>query len=439
MKTSIIVLFCFALILAPGMDSFATSSVSTQTPVAQQVQPPVLGADILFAAWPHPIIQGLQDEARGDEMARAFKKAGIRSFRFSFHGMYSPLGLEATARVKAENKVGNEFPWFPFGQYVDYIARHDFTTVVGINVEEGPDVASAVVEEFIKRGILSKLVAIELSNEPYLNHRPWLPEDYARYAADVIRALTRYGVRFALPLTVGKEKNTPTKLSDSEWNRRMLQALSAQIDLKERSDIYGVPHLYSRGVRAKTIDAFNKEVKPFAPRMRYLITEFNIKLFLDGNPHLTNDYAMEFALRLAEVMARPEVEAMYVHAVPYHSILYWANGGTLATVSGHKDARLTRKDTTRGWHLTPAGKVYDLYSRLAWNGAPAVYSGGGKQSYWAVRTDDGRTIIAFLNSDKKTVKKKVKVEGRELSLTAPPRSILVVDGNGQRIEHLALN
>lgn len=371
-------------------------------------------------------------------MAQALNRAGVRSFRISFLGIYSPSGPEATAAVKAENKTTNEFPWFPFDQYVDYIAAHDFTTVVGVNVEEGPGVASRVVEEFIKRGIESKLVAIELSNEPHLNHRPWLPEDFARNAAEVIRALTPYGVRFALPLTVGKEKNTPTKLSDSEWNRRMLQALSARIDLKDRSDIYGVMHLYSRGVRAKAIDAFNKEVTPFIPKIRYLVTEFNIKLFLDGNPHLTNEYAREFALRLAEVMSRPEIEAMYVHAVPYHSIIYWANGGRTATVSGHQDARLKRADLTQGWHLTPAGKVYDLYSRLAWNGEIITYVGGDKQSYWAVKANDGRTIITFLNIGGSTSKKKVKIEGREINLTAPARAIVVVDHNGRAIEQLLL-
>jgi hypothetical protein len=208
--------------------------------------------------------------------------------------------------------------------------------------------------------------------------------------------------------------------------------------LKDRSDIYGVLHLYSRGVRAETIDAFNKAIKPFAPKMRYLVTEFNIKLFLDGNPHLTSEYAREFALRLAEVMSRPEIEAMYVHAVPYHSILYWANGGRVATVIGHKDDRLKREDMTQGWHRTPAGKVYDLYSRLAWNGEIITHSVGKKQSYWAVKADDGRTIITFLNVGGGASKKKVKVDAREINLSAPAHSIVVVDQNGQMIEQLSL-
>jgi hypothetical protein len=431
MKTFITVLICCALALVTGIQS-----VQAQT--RGPGQPPLLGADLGFDEWPHPLVQGWQDKDKGDEMAAAFKNAGIRSFRFTFRGIYSPLGPEASARVKAENKAPNEYPWFPFSDYADYIARHDFTTVVGVNVEEGPKVAAGVVEEFVKRGALSKLVAIELSNEPHLNHRPWLPEDYARHAADVIRALTPYGVRFALPLTVGKEKNTPTKLSDSEWNRRMLEALSSHIELKSRSDIYGVLHLYSRGVRGSAIEAFNREVKPFAPNMRYLVTEFNIKLFLDGNPHLTTEYAREFALRLAEVMAQPDVEAMYVHAVPYHSILYWSNGRQVATVIGHKDSKLKREDLTRGWHLTPAGKVYDLYSRLAWNGEIVTYVKGSKQSYWAVKSNDGRTIITLLNIGNGSVKKDLKIGGQKLRVTAPGRSIVVVEENGQMIEQLLL-
>src|SRR5262249_27115592 len=132
--------------------------------------------------------------------------------------------------------------------------------------------------------------------------------------------LTPLNVRFALPLTVGDSHNTPTGLSDTVWNTRMLAALSRRIDLKRRPDILGVLHLYSRGVRGKSVDFFNKIVRPFAPNMRYLVTEFNIRLSLDGNPHLTNKYAMEMARRLADVMSRPEIEAIYIHAVPYHSV-----------------------------------------------------------------------------------------------------------------------
>jgi hypothetical protein len=415
---------------------FAALNVTAQT---ASHRAPILGADMSFADGPHVLIEAWQNKEKGEALTAAFKGAGVNSLRFLPGGLYSPRGVEATVAVKAENKLKNEYPWFPLENYIEYVAANDFTTVVGVNVEEGPDVAQDLIERFIKRGLKSKIVAIELSNEPWLNHRPWMPEEYAARAADVIERLTPLGVRFALPLTVGKEKNTPTKLSDNEWNSRMLRALSSRVDLKNRSDIYGVLHLYSRGVRAGSIKIFNDAVKPFAPHMRYLVTEFNIRLNLDGNPHLGNKYAMEFARKLADVMSEPDVEAMYVHSVPYHSIMYWSNGRKTATVIGQRDTRLTGDALSRGWHLTPAGKVYQLYSRLAWNGDVIAYKGGNKQSYWAVRASDGRVIVTLLNDSDKQSNKKVKAAAKELNLIAPPRSIICFDLNGQEIERLSLN
>ncbi|MFY9571556.1 MAG: hypothetical protein WAV20_09170 [Blastocatellia bacterium] len=399
---------------------------------------PTLGTDMSFASTPSPLIEGWLDKREGDDMASAFRKAGVKSLRFSFGGWYSPRGPEATTRVKAENKTTNQYAWFPLDAYVDFIAAQGFTTIVGINVEEGPDAAREAIQKFIDRGLTSKIVAIELSNEPWLNHRPWLPEAYAARAADVIEGLTPMGVRFALPLTAGRDNNTPTRLSDDEWVTRMLRALSARIDLKTRSDVYGVLHLYSRGMRAGTVDTFNKVVRPFAPNMRYLVTEFNIRLGLEGNPHLTNKYAMEFARKLADVMRRPEIEAMYTHSVPSHSVLYWSNGRRYATVVGGRDDRLTGEAMTRGWHLTPTGRVYELYSRLAWNGELMAYREAGKQSYWAVRTSAGDVVVTLLNDSDGTAKKKVNIAGRGITLVGPPRSIVCVDLNGKEIEHLVL-
>jgi hypothetical protein len=391
-----------------------------------------------FASIISPLIEGWLDKKEGDAMAAAFKAAGLKSLRFLFGGLYSPRGPEATASVKAENKATNQYRWFPLEAYVDFIAAHDFTTIVGINVEEGPEVARDAVQKFIDRGLKSRVVAIELSNEPWLNHRPWLPEDFAARAADVIEGLKPMGLRFALPLTVGNDNNTPTKLSDNVWVTRMLRALSSRIDLKNGSDIYGVLHLYSRGVKGSTVDSFNKVVKPFAPNMRYLVTEFNIRLGLEGNPHLTNKYAMEFALKLADVMSRPQIEAMYTHSIPDHSVLYWSNGRRFATVVGHRDAKLTGDAMTRGWHLTPTGKVYELYSRLAWNGDVITYRGGNHQSYWAVRSDDGAMVVTLINDSDKAAQKKSTIAGREINLRAPPRSIVCMDINGKEIELLVL-
>jgi hypothetical protein len=208
--------------------------------------------------------------------------------------------------------------------------------------------------------------------------------------------------------------------------------------LKGRRDIYGVLHLYSKGVRAGTVDGFNKVVRPYAPNMRYLVTEFNIRLGLEGNPHLTNKYAMEFGRRLADVMSRPEIEAMYTHSVPSHSILYWSNGRRFATVVGGRDDKLTPEAMSRGWHMTPTGKVYELYSRLAWNGEMIEYHGGDTLSYWAVRSSAGRLVISLINDSAKPAKKKAKIDGREINLIAPPRSIVCFDVNGSEIERLLL-
>jgi hypothetical protein len=375
-------------------------------------------------------------------MRDGFEAAGLKSLRFSFHGFYSPLGPEDSARVKAENKMTNEFPWFSFDRYVEFIERHRFTTVVAVNVEEGPAVAADVVKRFADRGIRSKLVAVELSNEPWLNHRPWLPEDYAGQAAAIIERLTpkrrEESLRFGLPLTVGNERNTPTRLSDTEWVTRMLKALSSRIDLKSRNDIYGVIHLYSRGVGPDAIRTFNKVVRPFMPHVRYLVTEFNIRLGLEGNPHLTNKYAMEFARRVAELMAEPDIYAMYVHGVPYHSIVYWANR-RLVTVKGQHDPKI--KSATPGWHLTPTGQVYALYSRLAWNGEFLEIGGSDKQLYWVVRRESGDVVVTFLNDSDKRKTKRVRLESAkvDIELAAPPRSIVCFDPSGRVIEELTLS
>jgi hypothetical protein len=391
-----------------------------------------------YASTPSPLIDGWLDKRAGDEMAAAFKSAGLKSLRFSSHGFYSPSGPEATVRLKAENKLTNQYQWFPFDAYVDFIAVHEFTTVIGINVEEGSEVARSAVQKFIDRGLISRIVAIELSNEPWLNYRPWLPEDYAARAAEIIEQLTSLGLRFALPLTAGNDNNTPTKLTDNEWCTRMLRSLSTRIDLKKRSDIYGVVHLYSRGMRGASIDAFNKVVKPFAPNLRYLITEFNIRLGLEGNPHLTNKYAMEFARKVADVMSRPEIEAMYTHAVPAHSVLYWSNGRRYVTVVGGRDEKLTGDALTRGWHLTPTGRVYELYSRLAWNGEVIDYHVGDNQSYWAIKSRDGLVTVTFINDTTNSTRKKLRVAGADVLIVAPPRSIVCVNLSGNELERLAL-
>ena len=442
-KNRLVVLLSAVLVLGAAARAQIPSDTRAlhRSPAVQVVshRAPTLGADLTFAGSPSPLIDGWLDKSAGDEMAAAFKRAGLKTLRFSSHGFYSPQGPEETERIKAENKLTNQYNWFPLDSYADFIKAHGFTTVVGINVEEGPDVARDAMQRFIDRGLKPKVVAIELSNEPWLNHRPWMPEEYAARAADVIEGLTPLGIPFALPLTEGRDNNTPTKLSDNEWVTRMLRALTARIDLKKRSDVYGVLHLYSKGVRGGTVDSFNRVVRPFVSSIRYLVTEFNIRHGLQGNPHLTNKYAMEFARKVADVMGRPEIEALYTHAVPDHSVVYWSNGRRFATVVGHRDDKLTGDAMSRGWHMTPTGRVYELYSRLAWSGEVLTFKQIGSQTYWAVRTEDGKVVVTLINDSGRGTRKKVKIAGGETTVAAPPRSIVCVDQSGKELERLLLS
>ncbi|MEW6129808.1 MAG: hypothetical protein AB1757_22400 [Acidobacteriota bacterium] len=441
---TILVTLIFSLLI-PGIGENKSTEASTNfaaspslLPQASTRRAPFLGADLTWADSPHILIDAWKDPQQGDEFAEALEMAGVRSLRFSFHGMYSAEGVAASSKIKAENKMTNEYPWFPFSDFSDYLSTQPFSTVIGINVEEGGAIAEKVIRNFLAVNRKSKLVAIELSNEPWLNHRPWMPEAYAERAAEVIDRLTPLGVKFALPLTVGDSKNTPTKLSDTEWNTRMMRALSSRIDLKNREDIYGVLHLYAGGVRAKSVDLFNKIVRPFAPKMRYLITEFNIRLFLDGNPHLTNKYAMEFARKLSELMIVPDIVALYTHAVPYHSIMYWTNRRQVSTIIGGRDAKLKGEALTKGWHLTPTGKVFALYSKLAWNGEIISYKEDGKQRYWTIKDSRGHFISTLINEDKKQISKKLKVSGSELRLNVPGQAIVCFDENGIIIDNVLL-
>lgn len=441
MKLAFVLLLSIAI---PRTDaSTKTSDETTEPAAAQSVNtagklPPFLGADMVFTDWPYNLIDAWQNPDAGEALAAALASAGITSLRANFLGVYSPESEAASLKVQQEEKLPKKFPWFPFGNFAQFIASHDFTAIVTINVEEGPDVAEDVVREFAKRHALSKLVAIELTNEPYLSARPWQPEEFAQQAAAIIKRLRPLGVKFGIPLTVGKEKKTPTRLSDNEWCTRELKALSAEIDLAHRTDIYGIIHLYSRGVSSHTIDAFNSLVHPYMPAIRYLVTEFNIRSTLKENPQLTDSYAMEFARQVAELMARPEIEGMYTHAVPFHSVLYWVNKRGMPTVSGYKDPRLGPEDLTPGWHVTPPGRVYALYSNLAFRGRLLSFDRDGDEEYWVTQGSHG-AVYTILNSKDSRLSKEFVVAGRKLSLSAPPRSVVCFDPTGKEIGRVSFS
>jgi hypothetical protein len=115
----------------------------------------------------------------------------------------------------------------------------------------------------------------------------------------------------------------------------------------------------------------------------------------------------------------------------------WSNGRRFATVVGHRDARLTGEAMSRGWHLTPTGKVYELYSRLAWNGDVLAYEDGGDQAT-GPSDQAGNVVVTLINDSDKATRKKAKIAGREMTLVGPPRSIVCLDLNGKELERLML-
>src|SRR5215208_312783 len=137
-----------ASINVPAKASRASLAANQMTPR----RAPVLGTDMSFADGPHVLIEAWQDKDKGEALTAAFKNAGVRSLRFLPGGLYSPRGPEVTAKIKAENKLTNVYPWFPLESYIDYVAANDFTTVVGVNVEEGPEAARDMIEKFINAG-----------------------------------------------------------------------------------------------------------------------------------------------------------------------------------------------------------------------------------------------------------------------------------------------
>ena len=142
----IIALLCLTAL--PISSQAQNLAMETQTATRRA---PVLGTDMSFASTPSPLIEGWLDKGKGNAMAEAFRAAGVKSLRFLFGGLYSPRGVEATEALKVENKLTNKYAWFALDAYVDFVAAHDFTTIVGVNVEEGPDVARDSIERFIKR------------------------------------------------------------------------------------------------------------------------------------------------------------------------------------------------------------------------------------------------------------------------------------------------
>src|SRR5262249_12135928 len=102
------------------------------------------------------------------------------------------------------------------------------------------------------------------------------------------------------------------------------------------------------------------------------------------------------------------------------------------------DPKLSGDDMSYGWHLTPSGKVYGLYSDLAWNGLVLEYHESGGQGYWAVERDDGSVVVTLLNSKDKEMARRVRIGALDLRLSAPGKSIVCYDRQGHELRRVSL-
>lgn len=400
---------------------------------------PYVGLDLIYyASPPFVLIQAFNRPRFGTAFGTALRDlAGISSVRFSSHGIYSHVGPIRMGHLQHETKLPNRIPWFPIENFARFVVEQNLRVVVGINPEDGPEAALDLVERFRSAGALDRIIAVELGNEPHLSARPWPPEEYAAVAASIIRALEPTGVRFALPLTLGPESKTPTGLSDNEYTRRQLRALDAIVPLADRADIYGVVHLYARGVDPRALDALDVLVRPFAPRMQYLITEYNIRSTLAENQHLTSPYGLEWVKRTGRLVADSRVAGLFAHGVPYHSLLYWCDGRGLATVTHLGDPRLAPDELTAGWHLTPAGRLTALLASQLWRGEVLAFRDEGDVQCWLVRLPGGELRGGVVNCTDMSQRREIDLGNGPVRIEAAPRSAIVYGSSGE-VGHVEL-
>lgn len=397
---------------------------------------PLLGAHFNFADGPNEVLLEMRKPRLQDSLAGILRDSGIEDLRMSFHGYYSHMSPEATERLKKETRLSNQFPWFPIEDYIGFIKKYHFTTVLGVNVEEGPEVAADLLERFKRADALDLITSVELGNEPFLSDRPWLPEEYAERSADIIERIRPYGCKIAIALTVGKDRRNPVRIPGDEYSERTLRTLARRIDLKHSTDLYGVIHLYSKGVSPKTIEQFNRIVRRYS-NMKYQVTEYNIRLWMSENPHLTREYALEFARKLNQLIVHPDVTGLWIHSFPYHSLVYWTDG-RVATVVGFSDPKLRGDDWRAGWHLTPAGRIHSYYQKWAWNGEIVAFLDKGKEQYWIVDSREG-LLLSILNTRDSAVRREVEFQGRRLRVETPGYSVATYRLDGTRVAILKLD
>lgn len=398
---------------------------------------PLLGAHFNFADGPNEVLLEMRKPRLQDSLAGILRDSGIEDLRMSFHGYYSHMSPEATERLKRETRLSNQFPWFPIEDYISFIKKYRFTTVLGLNVEEGPDVAADLLERFKRADALDLITSVELGNEPFLSDRPWLPEEYAERSADIIERIRPYGCKIAIALTVGKDRRNPVGIPGDDYTERTLRTLARRIDLKRSTDLYGVVHLYGRGVSPKTIEQFNRIVRRYSS-MKYQVTEYNIRLWMSKNPHLTREYALEFARKLNQLLVHPDITGLWIHSFPYHSLVYWTDG-RVATVVGFNDPKLRGDDWHTGWHLTPAGRVHGYYQKWAWSGEIVAFLDKDKEQYWVVDSSEHGLLLSVLNTREAVLRKEVEFQGRRLRVEVSGHSVATYRLDGTCVAVLKLD
>jgi hypothetical protein len=391
-----------------------------------------MGVDMIYQDAPHVLIRAFGDERAGAVLGGVLRdRVGVTAIRLNSFGFYSFLGPDRSIELRRQTKQRNNFPWFPIDEVADFVVRNDLRIVAGLNPEDGPEAAVAFVERFRLRGALDRIVAVELGNEPHLSHRPWQPEEYAAASAAIVRALEPFGLPCAVSLTVGSEAKTPTGISDDDYTRRELAALDAELGLSTRDDLYGVVHLYARGVDPAVVDRLNGLVRGVAPRMRYLVTEYNIRSSLKNNDQLTDEYGVELVEKTGRLVAHPDVAGLFVHGVPYHSVVYWSGDGLRATVSGYGDERLSGEALRPGWHLTPAGRLYGLFAKELWRGELLDHTDEGGVQTWSVRMPDGALRTGVLNATDAAVERTLAVGDAAMRASLAPRTGAVFAAAGE--------
>jgi hypothetical protein len=422
------VLLTGSMLAVGGLGDGAAATGSLGRSARLHGRAPLIGVDLIYADYPHVLIKAFQDQPLGRALSAALRhEAGVAAVRFSSHGFYSARGERATERLREETKAPNQYPWFDVAGVGRFARRGKLGVVVGVNVEEPPSAAVEMVEAFRAEG--ATIVAVELGNEPHLSHRPWQPEEFGHSAAAIVRALEPYDVQATIPLTLGSETKTPTGLSDDEYTRRLLRTVTEELGRERVARLLGVIHLYSRGVNPGTLDRLAELVRPWAPEMRFLVTEYNIRSSLADNDHLTTGYALEFLARTGQLVAHPRVEGLFVHGVPYHSVLYWAGDGVV-TVSGQRDARLSGADLAEGWHPTPAGRLLALFGNYVWAHELLEWKNGRKVQVWRVRTAAGEERLGVLNTCGRTLRIDEQIDGVRIRAAVPPRSAMVYSAGG---------